>query len=1272
MDSVDQSIRNLKDHMKKIANPCLLDDIKNKLIGLDSSGRFIDCFLQIDLPDKTLKILSNLDAQIKDLKNSQEGTSEAVESIFNNLKALSNEQYEETKLWEPLKLFFERKEVKNIENKKIKKLLKCIYKEDIEKLRKKANSFLKKEKTDIDSFLSGTPYKNLDGLMLEIIDSKPKSEAPNLLNDWNKDPSFFLEKNLQILLESPDEPIHGLIRSCNREENLLKFVLDDKSEISICKELNNKFNINISTTVEYKLWDALKTNKFENEEIFKVEVSSDYFKFSVNYIPTGNYSVKPIDNYTSVSFKNTIEKIIVCKEISNLHRAPTSYLFSSKINTSDSESNLIEIYEIDEENLQRKKLGSLLASEINNSYSGIKQKEFHISNINPEKVVIKECMDENSKRTKYLNSLNDRQDSALKILMEKQNIALLHSLLDNLIANKLVLKDITFLQEINPQLARKIEEISKDYRQNLNEIMEPHEILKNLITEANYASLVPKSEGLEVTRTMSLLEKASEYIDKIEGKDIVLFVGNTGSGKSSTIAWFMKARIEKCKNAAGEEVVKIENEIDKYPEIGQSLVNSKTLYTQGYSVPDVDPSISFVDCPGFNDTRGSTYDLCTNLSIDQSIQKCRSIKAIVLVIPYQAISMDRGNKIIELVQTINEKFDNLFDLEAGKAHPKVYIIVTKLLQEKSSDLKKSLKSGQTFKVFLEETKNQLSGLKKSDDYAERMSMNKRVKIFESIDKMHSEGKIHFIDIKSPKSYKELEKYISGDEIDKRIYRPMMKTKEMEIKFGKNIEMSTHTWTTQIFKQFFQEIPESIATSESTIEKNNKAIEEAKYQIELNHKIAADSEAQAEKIRSLLEEFKNYEQNIAKYDENFLESFRQKMHTIKANHIGRIEQKIKTLSINKKSYLLSLEYIDSDKKKLTEAITEYENNIKSNEKTIEKLSKGSIKEKLYELDYTNQKTIRVRTVRDLNSKIQTLFADFDIKKFCADYDRLDTYAINGYRGELINIAYIDKDYKIVPLDETLRKAFEEVGCAGKYKAIIEGKNFEYDRRCKAHCEGKKMIYSIITKWNGTDIPWVKITHEMPNEEVNEASIINARSEIIKYRESISVLQSILDEKEKENKDLVPKIDEVNKEKAAYEVKLKEVKDKININQSPNNEIQDLRGELETLEREIKRIESSFELLEEIKLLEEKNNTEVNNLKEKQKKKKYLALVIKTQFKSLNLLRKFVDIVLDERNSQNTDQFNYSCRPETTKACVDFLETYDRYIESLEKICNEEIQ
>lgn len=72
--------------------------------------------------------------------------------------------------------------------------------------------------------------------------------------------------------------------------------------------------------------------------------------------------------------------------------------------------------------------------------------------------------------------------------------------------------------------------------------------------------------------------------------------------------------------------------------------------------------MALCDHPGFGDTRGVQYEICTNLSMDRAIEVCNSLRAIVLVVSYDTIT-ERGSnqKFMSMIDSLNEKFPALFD-----------------------------------------------------------------------------------------------------------------------------------------------------------------------------------------------------------------------------------------------------------------------------------------------------------------------------------------------------------------------------------------------------------------------------------------------------------------------------------------------------------------------------------------------------------------------------------------------------------------------------------
>lgn len=120
-----------------------------------------------------------------------------------------------------------------------------------------------------------------------------------------------------------------------------------------------------------------------------------------------------------------------------------------------------------------------------------------------------------------------------------------------------------------------------------------------------------------------------------------------------------------------------------YSKIGHSNVISETVFSRGFALPEEQISNSeqylqnvvLCDNPGFNDTRGTSYEICTNLSMDRAISVCRSIKAIVLVVPFETIFADRGARLTTLISELLEKYPML--LKDRQIFERFFLLITK-------------------------------------------------------------------------------------------------------------------------------------------------------------------------------------------------------------------------------------------------------------------------------------------------------------------------------------------------------------------------------------------------------------------------------------------------------------------------------------------------------------------------------------------------------------------------------------------------------------------
>ena len=143
---------------------------------------------------------------------------------------------------------------------------------------------------------------------------------------------------------------------------------------------------------------------------------------------------------------------------------------------------------------------------------------------------------------------------------------------------------------------------------------------------------------LNVPEILRLVEKANSTADLVKDQNIVLFLGDTGSGKSTTIHYLSGSKM-------------IETTVNGMPHIGFSevknpdLINIKTSpsgksETRYISSVRVDPQdigatfddpVYLCDTPGFGDTAGSEVDMANGAGMIMAIRGCKSVKPVVLI-----------------------------------------------------------------------------------------------------------------------------------------------------------------------------------------------------------------------------------------------------------------------------------------------------------------------------------------------------------------------------------------------------------------------------------------------------------------------------------------------------------------------------------------------------------------------------------------------------------------------------------------------------------------
>ena len=177
---------------------------------------------------------------------------------------------------------------------------------------------------------------------------------------------------------------------------------------------------------------------------------------------------------------------------------------------------------------------------------------------------------------------------------------------------------------------------------------------------------------------MSCVGLGQKQAFKATDKDIVIFVGNTGAGKSTIINYLHGCEFERVK---GDQIQHLNNSVAP-DDNGESpakeipvLVTKKKIYhvkpssvreeivRMGHTnqsmtyIPEIQTDENFVycDCPGFLDNRGPEINIANAVNIKQTIYEARSVR-VVIMLNYHTICTDRTQGIRDLARALEDLF----------------------------------------------------------------------------------------------------------------------------------------------------------------------------------------------------------------------------------------------------------------------------------------------------------------------------------------------------------------------------------------------------------------------------------------------------------------------------------------------------------------------------------------------------------------------------------------------------------------------------------------
>jgi hypothetical protein len=320
---------------------------------------------------------------------------------------------------------------------------------------------------------------------------------------------------------------------------------------------------------------------------------------------------------------------------------------------------------------------------------------------------------------------------------------------------------------------------------------------------------------------MNLLEEAFKWADQLNGRDIVMFLGDTGAGKSTSINYYLGHQLRK-ERSYGRLSVRLKDEglnEDSYAAIGQSIGASETTFVKGYSLKNHENKywkLMLCDFPGFNDTRGELHDLTTTLSIDYAIAKAHSVKCIVLTFPYEDFWSSRCRLVIALFERLQDKLPKIFiskgsdDKEYNDLLDSLYLLITKYnsVEPFQENFRKAVNDAlATEKKVLADSEQLQKQSGYRDEFAEMLSV-KKIEIWKFLLGMINRGKVICLDERIP-PLRDVNNFINSPGINKQLFSKAMNDDRVQQAFSKYISIEIDTWSKHIFQRYQQEFPAKI-------------------------------------------------------------------------------------------------------------------------------------------------------------------------------------------------------------------------------------------------------------------------------------------------------------------------------------------------------------------------------------------------------------------------------------------------------------------------------